>query len=44
MYRFVKAKIPEKPEDKMPFSENLMKFGVSLQQYEQAYAKDDVTM
>ena len=31
------------PEEKLSFTENLMKFGVSIQQLEKAYEKD-ITM
>ena len=41
MYRFEKAVIPEL---KLSFMESLMKYGISIQQYEKAYEKDDVTM
>ena len=44
MYEFEKAAISEDPEEKISFSEKLMKFGVSIQQYKVAYEKDNVTM
>lgn len=44
MYRFEKAVIPDNPERKISFMENLLKYGVSIQQYQKAYEKDDVTM
>lgn len=44
MYTFEKYAIPEDPEGKMSFVEKLMKYGISIQQYEKAYRKDDVTM
>ena len=44
MYTFEKFPTPENPEGKMCFIEKLIKFGISIQQYEKAYGKDDVTM
>ena len=44
MYRFEKAVIPENPELKVSFMENLLKYGISIQEYQKAYEKDDVTM
>ena len=44
MYRFEKAVIPDNPELKLSFMESLMKYGISIQQYQKAYEKDDVTM
>ena len=44
MYRFEKAVIPDNPELKLSFMESLMKYGISIQQYEKAYEKDDITM
>ena len=44
MYTFEKFAIPEDPESKISFIEKLMKFDVSVQQYQTAYGKDDVTM
>lgn len=44
MYRFQKAAIPDDPEAKAHIAESLFKYGVSIQQYENAYNMDDVTM
>ena len=44
MYEFEKAKVPEDPEEKVEFADKLMKFGISILQYEKAYTMDDVTM
>ena len=41
MYHFEKAVIPELI---LSFMESLMKYDISIQQYEKAYEKDDVTM
>ena len=44
MYQFEKAAIPTEESDKTAFIEKLFKFGVSIKQYESAYAMEDVTM
>ena len=44
MYTFEKCAIPEDPESKICFVERLMKFDISVQRYQKAYEKDDVTM
>lgn len=44
MYQFEKAGVPADADEKIRFIDNLMKFGVSIQQYEKAYAMDDITM
>ena len=44
MYEFHKAELPDENEEKAEFVEKLMNFGVSIKQYESAYAMDDVTM
>ena len=44
MYQFEKAPIPDEPDGKIHLIENLMKFGVSIQQYEKAYTADEITM
>ena len=44
MYEFEKAQIPDDQDKKIIFVEKLSKFGVSIQQYEKAYAMDNVTM
>jgi len=44
LYKFEKNPVPEDLSEKMKMVENLMKFGVSLAQYEKAYEMDDVTM
>ena len=44
MYQFRKAKVPEDAEEKLTFSETLLKFGISLMQYEKAYCMDEITM
>lgn len=44
MYQFEKAPIPDEPDEKTHLIENLMKFGVSIQQYEKAYTADEITM
>ena len=44
MYEFVKQAVPTENSDKANFLEKLLKFGVSIKQYESAYAMDDLTM
>ena len=44
MYQFEKRPIPDNTEEKTEFIEALLKFGVSLPQYEKAFAMDDITM
>ena len=44
MYQFEKAAVPTDADENICFVESLMKFGVSIQQYEKACAMDDITM
>ena len=44
LYEFVKAPIPEEPEKKAQLAEALLKFGVSIVQYQKAYAMEEITM
>ena len=44
MYQFVKAAIPTEESEKADFLDKLLKFGVSLKQYQSAYVMEDVTM
>ena len=44
MYQFKKATVPEDNEEKVKFCENLIKFGVSLMQYEKSCSMDEITM
>ena len=44
MYKFEKAAVPTEESEKAAFLEKLLKFGVSIKQYESAYALEDVTM
>jgi hypothetical protein len=44
LYKFHKEPVPENPEEKMKIVESLMKFGVSITQYEKAYNMPDITM
>ena len=44
MYQFEKSGVPADADEHIHFIDNLMKFGVSIQQYEKAYAMDDITM
>ena len=44
LYRFRKEPVPENPEEKLKMVECLMKFGVSITQYEKAYNMPDITM
>ena len=44
MYQFKKAEVPGNTEEKTAFAEKLLQFGVSLLQYEKAFAMEEVTM
>ena len=44
MYECQKASIPENMEMKIDFTEKLMSFGISLQQYQNAVGMDEVTV
>ena len=44
MYQFEKASVPADADEKIHFIDSLMKFGVSIQQYQKAFAMDDITM
>lgn len=44
LYRFRKEPVPENSEEKLKMVERLMKFGVSITQYEKAYNMPDITM
>ena len=44
MYKFEKAHVPIGESEKAAFLEKLLKFGVSIKQYESAYALEDITM
>ena len=44
MYQFKKAPVPTGESEKAAFLEKLLKFGVSIKQYESAYALEDITM
>ena len=44
LYRFIKEPVPQDSEEKEEFASKLFTFGVSLKQYEKAYAMPDVTM
>ena len=44
MYQFKKAAVPTEESEKVTFLEKLLKFGVSVKQYESAYALEDGTM
>lgn len=44
MYTFEKYAVPEDPDSKICFVDKLTKFGISVQQYKEAYEKEDITM
>ena len=44
LYQFQKKPIPEDPDARIAFVESLMKFGISIVQYEKAYTMEDITM
>ena len=44
MYQFEKATVPTEESGKADFIDKLLKFGVSIKQYESAYATDYITM
>ena len=44
MYEFKKAPIPDDEDKKTDFVEKLMKFGVSITQYDSALKKEDITV
>ena len=44
LYRFIKEPVPQDSEEKQEFASKLFSFGVSIKQYERAYAMPDLTM
>ena len=44
LYEFHKRPVPEDSEEKKAFVASLMEFGVSLKQYNDAFAMKDITM
>ena len=44
MYQFEKAPVPTGESEKAAFLEKLLKFEVSIKQYEKVYALEDITM
>ena len=44
MYKFVKAPVPTNEEEQMEFCSKLLEFGVSLNEYKEAFYLPDITM
>ena len=44
LYSFRKEPVPENRDEKLKMIESLMKFGVSITQYEKAYNMPDITV
>ena len=44
IYRFEKAQVPESDVEKAEFVEKLLRYGVSLPQYQKAFDMEDITM
>ena len=43
LYEFHKREIPNDPEEKAKFMETLLKFNVSIKQYEEAFKMPNIT-